>query len=442
MMNSSGRSERLSWVARLTPWRARERRLCEELERQHRALAEISAVCRAAAAGDLERRILGLDTDDVVGEVARGINHLLDLTDAYVRESTGALDAANHGRFYRRFLERGMLGGFAAGARTINRANAEMQAKSTALSEAGTVLGHLAAGDFTRRLEGRYDGEHGRLQVSLNVMAATLLDLIGRLREVGLTVAGTSEQIRGSSQMLAAAAEETSRQVLSVSAASEQAGVNVQTVAAATEEMSITLQEINGQLQRSQQVARQATERAVRTASVIGELEQSSEEIGEVVKVITTIAQQTNLLALNATIEAARAGEAGKGFAVVAHEVKQLARQTAAATEEVARAIGSVQERTRQAASGIRAIEQVIREMETTSASIAAAMEEQSSATGEVARNVQEAARGTEAVSHSMVAVAAAATQTAGSAQESHAASERLAGVAAALQELVERFTV
>ena len=137
------------------------------------------------------------------------------------------------------------------------------------------------------------------------------------------------------------------------------------------------------------------------------------------VKVITTIAEQTNLLALNATIEAARAGEAGKGFAVVANEVKQLARQTAAATEQVARAIAGAQGRTRQAVAGVHAIDAVVREMREISVSVAAAMEEQTAATAEVARNVQDAARGTDEVSRSMGAVAVAATQTAGSAQES-----------------------
>ena len=169
MTSSSGRSE-ATVERRVGVWRRlfargespEESRLRAELARQEEALARIERVCQAAAAGDLEPRVLGVDTDDRLGRVAGSVNHLLDLMDAYLRESSASLTAAHEGRYYRRFLERGMPGSFRAGARVSNRAGDEMKAKEAALEEAGVVLGHLADGDFTRRLEGDYAGAYAR----------------------------------------------------------------------------------------------------------------------------------------------------------------------------------------------------------------------------------------------------------------------------------------
>jgi methyl-accepting chemotaxis protein len=206
--------------------------------------------------------------------------------------------------------------------------------------------------------------------------------------------------------------------------------------------MSGSIREISRQLQEALAVSREAASHANATVRQMDELGASSEEIGEVVKVITTIAQQTNLLALNATIEAARAGEAGKGFAVVANEVKQLASQTAKATDEIAEKIQTVQLSTGGVVNGIRAIADVISRLNDISASVAGAMEEQAAATHEIARNVQEAARGTEDVNRSISSVNQAATETAGGAAQSLSASEELAGVALELEDLVGSFKI
>ncbi|MBB4041261.1 methyl-accepting chemotaxis protein [Microvirga flocculans] len=239
----------------------------------------------------------------------------------------------------------------------------------------------------------------------------------------GLSSAAT--EMEATAQSMSSGAEQAVGQLIGVSSAAQQTSSNVQTVAAATEELSISIREISTQVTQSSQIAEKAVEEARRTDATVHELAATAGKIGDVVQLINTIAGQTNLLALNATIEAARAGEAGKGFAVVATEVKELASQTAKATEEIASQIGSVQQATQHTVAAIQEIARTITEMSQISTSIAAAMEEQGAATAEIARNVQEAARGTESVTGNIVSVqqaaqgnGAAAAQVLGAAQE------------------------
>ena len=221
-----------------------------------------------------------------------------------------------------------------------------------------------------------------------------------------------SETMQSSAQGMAATAEETSRQSTAVAAAAEQAAANVQTVAAAAEELSSSISEISRQVTQSSQIANNAVHDAEQTNQQIQGLAAAASKIGEVVELITDIAERTNLLALNATIEAARAGDAGKGFAVVASEVKNLANQTAKATEEISGQIGGIQNATGDAVSAIDGIGKTIGEINEISSAIAAAVEEQGAATQEIARNVEQASAGTQEVSSNITGVTQAAGET------------------------------
>ena len=253
-------------------------------------------------------------------------------------------------------------------------------------------------------------------------------------------VSSASTELESSAQAMAATAEETSRQATAVAAASEEASANVQTVASAAEELSSSISEISRQVAQAATVAAGAVEEANRANGMIQSLMQAAQKIGEVVELITSIADQTNLLALNATIEAARAGDAGKGFAVVAAEVKNLANQTAKATEEIGSQIGGIQTATKDSVDAIKSIGKVIGEINQISSAIAAAVEEQGAATKEIARNVEQASAGTKDVSSNIAGVTQAASETGQASGQIHQAAKELSQQSSALKDVVEKF--
>lgn len=234
------------------------------------------------------------------------------------------------------------------------------------------------------------------------------------LDQVGMA----SNTMKTTAEGMAATAEETSRQSTAVAAAAEEASTNVQTVAAAAEELSSSISEISRQVQESHKISGNAVHEAERADEMVQGLATAANKIGEVVELITDIADQTNLLALNATIEAARAGEAGKGFAVVASEVKNLANQTAKATEEISSQIGGIQSATQDSVHAIQSITKTIGDISEIAAAIAAAVEEQGAATQEIARNVEQASAGTADVTSNISSVNTAADETGNAANE------------------------
>jgi len=268
---------------------------------------------------------------------------------------------------------------------------------------------------------------------------AALQVTIAAVNHNAQALASSSEELTAVSQQMSSNSEETATQSNVVAAASEQVSKNVATVATSAEEMSASAKEIAKNATEAAKVATQAVKVASDTNKTVAKLGDSSIEIGKVIKVITSIAQQTNLLALNATIEAARAGEAGKGFAVVANEVKELAKQTAAATEDISGKIEAIQTDTKAAVTAIDQIGKIINQISDIQNTIASAVEEQTATTNEIARNANEAAQGSTEISKNIANVSLAAKNTTQGANDTLTAATELAKLAADLKRVVEQ---
>jgi methyl-accepting chemotaxis protein len=294
----------------------------------------------------------------------------------------------------------------------------------------GDEIGAMARAVTTFR-----DREVARMRLETEQQAATQVEVkrqqrienlveafrqqIGELLRNVLITLGEMQERAGE---LTRSSADASREATLVATISGDASDNVQTVAVAAEQLALSIREISGNVTRTTSVVSQADVEADASSKKVAYLASAAERIGTVVDLIRNIANQTNLLALNATIEAARAGEAGRGFAVVASEVKNLATQTARATEEIAAQIGEIQTSTRDATQAIGGITRIMSEVNALSTSIAAAIEEQTVATSEISRNVAEAARGTNSVvtnAESVVGAVGRTTQVAESVDQS-----------------------
>ena len=292
-----------------------------------------------------------------------------------------------------------------------------------------------ALGGIARIISARFV----RLEAERRRRAAdeSLGQILNKVDETSQSLSAVSEELLVSSTEMGKAADETSAQASSVSAGAEQVSSNVQTVATGVEEMGASIKEIAKNAADAAKVASVAVTVADRTNSTVSQLGQSSAEIGKVIKVITSIAGQTNLLALNATIEAARAGEAGKGFAVVANEVKELAKETAKATEDISQKIEAIQRDTHEAVQAIDQIGSIIKQINEIQGTIASAVEEQTATTNEIARNIAEAAKGSTDIARSITAVAQGASTTTEGVSNTRGVAENLARLASELLNLI-----
>ncbi|MGO9439166.1 MAG: methyl-accepting chemotaxis protein [Terriglobales bacterium] len=383
--------------------------------------------------------------DELITQVYKGdhekmkiaVNSVGTAVQTLVEEMKQLAEALRHGQLDYRGETKKLQGEFANVVVGVNRA---IEGMVVPMHDVGAVLDKLAGGDLTAQVTTKYEGDYETLKAAVNQLASQVRTAIGQIAKNVSALASASEELNKVSQQMGSSAEETATQANVVSAASEQVTKNVQTVATGSDEMSASIKEIAKNTAEATRVATAAVKTANSTNETINKLGQSSAEIGQVIKVITSIAQQTNLLALNATIEAARAGEAGKGFAVVANEVKELAKETAKATEDISRKIEAIQGDTSGAVSAIGQISTVIGQISDIQNTIASAMEEQSATTNEIGRNLAEAAKGSTDISKNIGGVAEAARSTAAGAGDTLKSAQSLEKMAADLQLLVGQF--
>jgi methyl-accepting chemotaxis protein len=308
------------------------------------------------------------------------------------------------------------------------------------LSSLLTAAQAIASNDLRR--ETQLTPIAGRLGKAFAAMTDNLAAFVGTVGQNAQVLASAAEELNAVSQQMSASAEETATQADVVSKAAEQVSGSVSTVATSSEEMSASIKEIARNAAEAARVALSAVSAADTTNRTVQKLGASGAEIGKVVKVITSIAAQTKLLAINATIEAARAGDAGKGFAVVANEVKELAKETARATDEIGQRIEAIQADTRSAVDAIEQIGAIIKKINEHQSTIASAVEEQSATTNEIDRNVSEAATGSSEIARNISGVAEAARHTSQGTTDTQKASAELTRMAAELQRMISRFAV
>jgi len=308
------------------------------------------------------------------------------------------------------------------------------------LTEVRRVLDAMAGGDLTQTANVHSADETGQMATALNQATTSVRNTVQALATNAQSLAGASEELSANSAQIASAAQETSTEAAVASTAVQLISDNVRTVAAGAEQMTASIREIAENASEAARVAAQAVGAAGTANTQVSKLGESSLEIGNVIKVITSIAEQTNLLALNATIEAARAGAAGKGFAVVADEVKQLAQETARATGDISRRVEAIQSDTTGAISAIGEISQIIEKINDYQTTIASAVEEQTATTNEMSHSVAAAADSSEQVNVNIAGVASAAQMTTGGVDDAQRAASELAQMSTQLQSLVDQF--
>lgn len=302
------------------------------------------------------------------------------------------------------------------------------------------VVTSAAEGDLSQDVSVSGKDPMGQVGEALQRFMSDLRESMSFVKTDVNSLATSSEQLQGISQTMASAAEETSAQAEIVNTNSNDVSQNVQMVAAGIEELGASIREIAANAARAAKIATEGVDTTKQTNVTVVELGDSSTEIGNIVKVITSIAQQTNLLALNATIEAARAGDAGKGFAVVANEVKELAKETSAATEDISRKIEGIQNITQDTVKAIGSISDIIEQINEIQTQIAAAVEQQAATAEEIGNNISQAARGSQEIADNVAGVAEAARSTSSGASDTQTSADGLGEMAQRLRKLLDGF--
>jgi methyl-accepting chemotaxis protein len=395
-----------------------------------------TGVVPASEAGD---RVGYLVADEEVtpigGNMVENLTAVNDETGAYLRQLADEADAT---------AERGIVAiGVSATVGTLLAVTLGLiiaRVVRRPIAEVHRSLEAMAEGDLTVGADVASADELGRMASALGRAQAGLRETIANVVATSVTVASAAEELSASSSQITTTSEETSAQAGVVAASAEEVSSNVQTVAAGAEQMGASIREIAHNATEAAKVAAQAMSVAETTNATVAALGVSSQEIGNVVKVITSIAAQTNLLALNASVEAARAGEAGKGFAVVAAEVKELAQETARATEDIARRVEAIQTDAAGAVGAIGEISSIVTAINDFQTTIASAVEEQTATTNEMTRNVTEAATGAGGIAANITGVASAAQTTTHVVGQTSDAVAELARMAADLRQQAARF--
>lgn len=354
----------------------------EELERYRSWVKQLADVCESAAAGNLEVRLLHINVDGDLERALVSLNGLLDYTDAFVRESKASLTAAANGKFFRKVLLKGVCGSFRQASEVINSAGEKMKIQAEELQQAEI-----------RRLEmaDEFEQEIQRISTIVSAAATQLHATVHSLKAV------TERAI-----------QETSMAVNSI----DQTTQNVDVVAASTVQLNESIQQIDDRVKQSMGVVQQAVNESEHAREFMSSLVETTNDIGSFAKIIADIAKQTNLLALNAAIEAARAGASGAGFAVVASEVKNLAQDTARATDRINEQIRQIQDVVNDTVANISTVSSTIRQVDEISESISISISEQSQAIATIHQNVKDAAGKTVQTSEIVQRVSTTASET------------------------------
>ena len=400
-------------------------------------IRNIAEIATAISFGDLTKKIT-VETQGELEIFKNTVNGMVEQLNVFASEITRvAREVGTEGQLGSQAVVESAAGTWKELIDNINRMSINL---TDQIGSIGEVMLALAQGNLSKQITAKNAGEFQQLSDRVNQMIANLTASIKQMAEVATAVSSASEELTAVSKEMTENANQTAEQATSASASAEQVSTNAASVSIAVEQMNASIKEIAKNAALGAKVATQAVKTADSTNATITKLGQSSVEIGKVIKVITSIAQQTNLLALNATIEAARAGEAGRGFAVVATEVKELAKQTAKATEDISQRIEAIQADTNSAVSAISQITGIINQINDLQNTIASAVEEQTATTTEISRNVAEAAKGSSDIAKNIGIVAVNAQSTTIGANNTSEAASELSRMAVELQKVVGNF--